>query len=86
MRKNYSIKAIEDFISKHCIDCLYCTDSVIGLGSQVWTMDNGRFFIVEEYFINSWTSGHNVRQVSKISKRLQKLIDDPESNLLLQED
>lgn len=85
MKKNYSTKAIEDFIEKYCVDCLYLTDSVIGLGNQVWTMKNGRFFVVEEYFINSWASGHNVRQVSKLSKRLQKLIDNKEYNLLLQD-
>lgn len=85
MKKNYSIKAIEDFIEKYCVDCLLESDSVIGLGNQVWTMKNGRFFVVEEYFINCWTSGHNVRQVSKLSKRLQKLIDDENYNLLLQD-
>lgn len=84
-RKNYSIKSIEDFIEKYCVDCLFMGDSVVGLGNQIWTMKNGRFFIVEEYFINSWVSGHNVRRVSKISKRLQKMIDNEEINLLLQD-
>lgn len=85
MRKNYSCKAIEDFIEKYCEECLFAGDSVIGLGDQVWTKKQGGFFIVHEYFINSWASGHEVRQVSKLSKRIQKMIDDPELNLLLQD-
>lgn len=85
MRKNYSCKAIEDFIEKYCEECLFSGDSVIGLGDQVWTKKQGGYFIVHEYFINSWASGHEVRQVSKLSKRIQKMIEDPELNLLLQD-
>jgi len=85
MKRNYSTSAIENFIEKYCVDCLFQGDSVIGLGNQIWLMNNGRYFIVKEYFINSWTSGHNVRQVSKLSKRLQKLCNNEKENLLLQD-
>lgn len=85
MSRNYSIRAIEDFILKYCVDCLFLGDSVIGLGNQVWLMNNGRYFIVKEYFINCWTSGHKVRQVSKLSKRLQDLCNNEKENLLLQD-
>ena len=85
MSRNYSIKAIEDFIANHCVDCLFQGDSVVGLGNQVWLMNNGRYFIVKEYFINCWTSGHKVRQVSKLSKRLQDLCNNAKENLLLQD-
>ena len=84
--KNYSIKAIKDFIAKYCVDCLFLTDSVIGLGDQIWTMKNGRFFIVNEFFINSWTSGHHVCQRSKLTKKQLAAIDDPELNVLLQDE
>lgn len=85
MKYNYSIKAIEDFIEKYCDECLYQSDSVIGLGNQIWSKKNGGFFIVKEYFINCWSSGHNVRQVRKLSKRLLALCNDEKSNLLLQD-
>lgn len=84
MSKNYSIKSIEDFIQKYCVDCLFASDSVIGLGNQIWTMTNGRFFVVREYFINCWTSRHTVRQQSKLSKRQIALIEDQTQNILLQ--
>lgn len=86
MSKSYSIKAIEKFIQKNCLDCLFQGDSVIGLGDSIWTMPNGRFFVVHEYFINCWTSGHKVRQISKLSKRQLALIDDVSQNLLLQDE
>lgn len=85
MRRNYATSAIEDFIEKYCDECLYQSDSVIGLGNQIWSKKSGGFFIVHEYFINSWCSGHDVRQVRKLSKRLIKLCNDEESNLLLQD-
>ena len=86
MTRFYSIRAIEDFIAKHCVDCLYSSDSVVGLGNQIWTMDNGRFFIIKEVFLNCWSSGHQIRQVSKLSKKQLSLIDDEKSNILLQDE
>lgn len=83
MPKFYSIKSIEDFIQKHCVDCLYATDSVVGLGDQIWTMTNGRFFIVTEHVLTCWTSGHTIRQQTKLTKRQIALIDDEKSNILL---
>lgn len=84
MSRFYSINAIENFIAKHCVDCLYSSDSVIGLGNQIWTMDNGRFFVVNEIFLNCWSSGHKIRQQTKLSKKQLCLIDDQKSNILLQ--
>lgn len=83
--KTYSINAIENFINKYCVDCLLNTDSVVGLGHQIWTMNNGRFFEVKEHFQNCWSSTHTIRQFSKISKAQQKLIDNQEYNVLLQD-
>lgn len=86
MAKFYSIDAIENFISKYCDECLYSSDSVIGLGNQIWAMKNGRFFIIKEVFLNCWSSGHQIRQQTKLSKKQLSLIDDPKSNILLQND
>lgn len=85
MKKYYSINAIEDFISENCVDCLFLSDSVIGLGNQIWTMKNGRYFIVREHYLTPWTSGHTIRRVSKLSKRLIALCENTEENLLLQD-
>lgn len=85
-QKFYSIKAIEDFISKNCVDCLYSSDSVVGLGNQIWTMTNGRFFIIKEVYLNCWSSGHQIRQQSKLTKYQLALIDDEKSNILLQDE
>ena len=86
MSKFYSIKSIEDFIQKYCVDCLFASDSVIGLGNQIWTMTNGRFFVVREYFLNCWSSGHKVRQQTKLTKRQLALIEDQTQNILLQDE
>lgn len=82
----YSIKAIEQFIADHCVDCLYSSDSVVGLGNQIWTMDNGRFFIITEHVLTCWTSGHTIRQQSKLSKRQWDMINDKNKNILLQDE
>lgn len=85
MSRFYSIEAIENFISKYCDDCLFQGDSVVGLGNQIWAKKNGGYFIVKEIFLNCWSSGHKVRQVSKLSKKLQDLCNNEKENLLLQE-
>jgi hypothetical protein len=86
MSRYYSIRAIETFIEKYCDDCLYSSGSVVGLGNCIYAMKNGRFFIVREHVLNCWQSAHTVRQVSKLSARQLKLIDDPEHNELLQDE
>lgn len=86
MSRYYSIRAIEDFISKYCVDCLYSSGSVVGLGNCIYTMKNGRFFVITEHVLNCWESAHTVRQVSKLSKRQLFLIDSPEHNELLADD
>lgn len=86
MAKFYSIKAIEDFISKYCVDCLYSSGSVVGLGDCIYTMTNGRYFVITEHVLNCWSSAHTIRQISKLSKRQLKLIEDPKRNELLGED
>lgn len=85
MSKYYSIKVIEDFIQKHCDECLYATDSVVGLGDQIWSKKSGGFFEVREHYLNCWSSGQTVRQFSNLSKRQLKLIDDESKNILLTE-
>lgn len=83
--KYASIQAIEEYINNHCIDCLYATDSVIGLGDLIYTTDKNNLFIVKEKYQNEWSSIHYYRFASKISKVMQKLIDS-QDNILNQDD
>lgn len=83
--KYASIQAIEDFINNHCVDCLYATDSVVGLGNLIYTTDNGKLFIVNERVANCWSSNHYYRFASKISKAMQKMIES-QDNILNQDD
>lgn len=85
MKKNYTIESIQKFINNYCEECLFQGDSVIGLGDSIWRMNNGLFFIVKEYFINEWSSGHSVRKQKKLSKRQESMINNEKINLLLQD-
>ena len=70
MSKFYSIKSIEDFIQKNCVDCLFASDSVIGLGNQIWTMTNGRFFVILFELLVQWTQGPSTNKIDKTSTGL----------------
>lgn len=84
--KYYTIKSIQDYIEKYCQDCLFVSDSVVGLGHQIWTLKTGGIFEVIEHYQNCWSSVHSVRKKSKLSKSDLALIEDQDQNLLLSDD
>ena len=80
----YSCSAIQNLIDR--ADALGYTYAPISEG----TLGYGKFvliapehpnpekiymnIVVEEYYVNEWTSGHKVRRCAKLSKALQKEI------------
>lgn len=52
-------------------------DGCLGLGFLILHGAPGKkSIIIQEYFINSWQSGHNVKMYNKLPKKYQKLINN----------
>ena len=78
---NYSLKSCMDFIDKYVDTCkgeIYeLNEGTLGLGTIILTnAPNKKSYLIQEYFISSWTSGHNVRSYNKLPKKYLKIIEN----------
>lgn len=79
MHNMYTLASIDKLIHD-CTDKGYtmetCRDGVLGYGKIVLIGPPGYWnFVIEEHYINEWSSGHTVRKCMEISRRLQAEID-----------
>lgn len=79
--KNYSLKSCMDFIDKYVNECkgeiITINEGILGLGTIILTnAPNKKSYLIQEYFINSWTSGHNVKSYNKLPKKYLKIIEN----------
>lgn len=80
MKQMYTLKSIEKLIAdvteNHGYTIAQIRDGSLGLGKLVLIAPPGYWnFIIEEIYLNEWTSGHTVRKCRAISARLQSEID-----------
>jgi len=76
---NYSLKDCERLIDKYVNEykgeVLELEEGVLGLGKVLLHSARGKkTIIINEYFINSQTSGHTIRKYNKIPNKYKKLI------------
>ena len=77
----YNLSTVEALMQK-CMDLDYefieIEEGTLGYGHMILLSYDDRYMNVEvtEVYLNEWSSGHNIRKFNKISKRIQKLIDD----------
>lgn len=80
MKQMYTLKSIkkliEDCTGKHGYTIAQIRDGTLGYGKMVLLAPPGYWnFVIEEIYLNEWSSGHTVRKCREISKRLQTEID-----------
>ncbi len=55
------------------------SEGVLGLGTIILSATEGlKCFVIEEYFLNSWSSGHRVKEYknySELPKKYKKMIE-----------
>lgn len=53
-------------------------EGCLGYGLTILTGDKLKTAVIQEYYINEWSSGHKVRFYNKIPKKYQDMIDNLE--------
>lgn len=76
--KLYTLEACEKAIQKYKDnggECFTLKEGCLGLGLTVVQCKKFRTMVIEERYLNSWSSGHTVRQYKKMPKKYQEMID-----------
>ena len=78
--KNYSLKSCQSLIDKYVNDykgeATILSEGVLGLGTILLHNAPGmKSYVITEYFITSWTSGHKVRAYNKLPKKYESALE-----------
>ena len=81
MRGEYTLKACEDLISKYVNEyggeAVVFDEGVLGLGTIVLRYATGmKSYVIKEFYINAWSSGHTIRAYNKLPKKYEKWTED----------
>lgn len=77
--KNFSLEYCENLINTYVNDfggqIIQINEGVLGLGNLILHGAKGKkIIVINEYYINSWNSGHNVRMYNTTPKKYQKYL------------
>jgi len=78
--KNYSLKSceklIDNYVNVACGQCTVIEEGVLGLGKVLLHgVDGIKSYVITEYYINAWTSGHKVRKYNTLPKKYEAMIN-----------
>lgn len=78
--KNFSLNYCENLINIYVNEfggqITQINEGVLGLGDLILHGAEGKkTIVINEYYINSWSSGHNVRMYNTTPKKYQKIIN-----------
>lgn len=78
--KNYSLSACESLIDRYVNDfkgnCLIINEGCLGLGTVLLYGANGKkAILINEIYLNEWSSGHTIRKYNKLPKKYETLIN-----------
>ena len=77
---HYTLEACEQLIQRFTDheDCSYITinEGCLGLGTVLLYRPGYKLIIIQERYLNPWSSTHTVRMYNKIPKKYQSIIDN----------
>ena len=81
MTRSYSLKTAEQLVtdaSRYGYEILQVSEGVLAIGHVLLLAPSENFshFEITEEYRNEWSSAIHIRRFSRISKRIQKLIDN----------
>lgn len=60
-------------------NCVELIEGVLGFGVTMLYGNGLKTFIIKEYYINEWTSGHTIRAYNKTPKKYEKMLEEIEN-------
>lgn len=76
--KNYSLNHIRILIDKYNAkggEVVTLQEGVLGYGTTILYGEGLKTTIIQEYYINEWTSGHTIRMYNKMPKKYEKMLE-----------
>ena len=78
MRNWYSLESCSNLMNIYFSkggNCITVHEGNLGLGTVVCYGNNLKTSIIQEQFVNSWSSIHTIRMYKKMPKKYEKLIN-----------
>jgi hypothetical protein len=75
----YTTKAVQDIISKYVErggEVIEVVEGVLGYGTTICFGDGLKFCVIQEHFVNAWSSNHSIRLYNKLPKKYEALIEE----------
>jgi hypothetical protein len=73
----YSNKVVQDVIDNYIKkdgEVIEVIEGCLGYGTTICLGDGLKSTIIQEVFLNSWSSGHTIRMYNKLPKKYEKLL------------
>lgn len=81
MQKNYSVNYIKNLIDKYIKkggEVIELEEGVLGYGVTMLYGEGLKTFIIKEYYINAWASGHTIRAYNKMPRKYEQILEKTE--------
>lgn len=75
--KIYSNKVVQDVIYNYIKkdgEVIEVIEGCLGYGTTICLGDGLKSTIIQEVFLNSWSSGHTIRMYNKLPKKYERLL------------
>ena len=78
MKNWYTLESCNNLMQKYYDkggNCVTVREGSLGLGTVVCYGDNLKTSIIQEHFVNSWSSVHTIRMYKKMPKKYEELVN-----------
>lgn len=76
--KSYTLESLERLI-QHYTDrggqSVTLAEGGVGLGTVILFCDKLKTIVINEFFLNPWSSGHTIRMYNKIPKKYKEMLE-----------
>jgi hypothetical protein len=73
----YSLKAVQSLLEKYSAvdgEIIEAIEGTLGHGTTICTAHGKKSAVIQEVFINSWSSGHTITLYNKLPKKYEAMI------------
>ena len=73
----YSLKAVQSLLEKYAAvdgEIIEAIEGTLGHGTTICTAHGKKSAVIQEIFLNAWSSGHTITLYNKLPKKYQAMI------------